>query len=68
MCEFCRNLKEWKDIDSESTEIRREYEVCLVRVGYRSGNKPCSVYRDRRQKLVYCPECGRKLAKQKGRR
>lgn len=60
-CEFCADLKEWKALDSEETRIRREYEVCLVRIGYRNGNDLCSVFRDKRRKLVYCPECGRKL-------
>lgn len=61
MCEFCENLKEWKDIDSQNTGIRREYRVCLIRVGYRNRNERCSTYRDKEQKLIYCPMCGRKL-------
>ena len=53
-CEFCNNLKEWEEVD---TEKRNVYKVRLVITDIKErGTLNC-----RWSPLKYCPECGKEL-------
>ncbi len=59
MCRFCDDLEEWKEIEQSNKLIK--YGIRLIMKHYKNNTKNYSEVSYGYYKIIFCPECGRKI-------